>query len=259
MKIPRRKFIAAASGLLIPKTFDIFVPRLEAQLSVPGWSICTASTQHTQQTNSNPYLLPSLQGWWKLYDGVSASTAVDSSGNSRNGTYNGSVTTSTSGATFAYALGNNVTIPNNTNLFVQPGTISAWVNWTTGHSTYNIWGSAVATADAIAGFAFTSAGVPKLYAINVSSYTSSGGVIPSTTWTHVAVTISGTAVVFYINGAQVGTATTGAVSWQNSYALAIGNDRQDAIYFSGQMKYIAFFNSALTGTQIANLYNYGTP
>jgi hypothetical protein len=83
--------------------------------------------------------------------------------------------------------------------------------------------------------------------------------IPTGVYTHVAVTISGTTLQFYINGSPVDTFTYSATRPSSTGRLKIGA-REDAEFgpeasFDGTIDELELFNRALTATEIQSIYN----
>ena len=83
----------------------------------------------------------------------------------------------------------------------------------------------------------------------------SGTPLVLNTWTHVVMVHDGAKDIIYFNGAKVNDkAVTGNLN-NTTKPLGIGYDAIDnANYFNGSMDDVAFFNVALTATQVAALY-----
>jgi len=84
-------------------------------------------------------------------------------------------------------------------------------------------------------------------------------------WHHVAVTRSGTAIVLYIDGAVVDTATAGSVydtanSWSGHFLTSgMTTDGISYLYgFNGIISDTAMWKRALSGTEITDIYNAGS-
>lgn len=84
------------------------------------------------------------------------------------------------------------------------------------------------------------------------------GALPTNTWTHVAVTISGNTGKLFINGAPVATNTGMSLNpsalgtnWNYLGKSRFGNDP----YFAGKLDDVQFLSYALTDTQVAALVN----
>jgi len=84
----------------------------------------------------------------------------------------------------------------------------------------------------------------------------------SESWSHVAVTYNNSTglMTAYINGEQQGTSThTGTTTPSNANAW-IGNIANDSsVPFNGELSNIAVYNTELSSSNIATLYNSGTP
>ena len=81
----------------------------------------------------------------------------------------------------------------------------------------------------------------------------SGSNFASTAWTHVAITVSGATIVAYVNGTFIKSSTlaTGALSSTASATIGVGYTHN----FVGNMNNYRVYNSTLTSTQIAVIYN----
>ena len=94
---------------------------------------------------------------------------------------------------------------------------------------------------------------------NNGTIVQSSGTITTGTWTHIGVTFDGSGgVSFYINGSSAGTATAASSNPTNSGSLTIGK-AYNGNYFNGKIDEVALFNSALSSSQVASIYNSGVP
>ena len=107
---------------------------------------------------------------------------------------------------------------------------------------------------------------------NISFYTNDGAggspvqtnsttTIPINTWTHLAIVVDSGAsngTKFYFNGVQDATTGTHTVV-SNSANLNIGRRTTGSFYMNGKMSNISIWNTALTSTQVTELYNQGKP
>ncbi len=88
----------------------------------------------------------------------------------------------------------------------------------------------------------------------------SSGSVTYNQWHHVAVTVNGTSVSFYIDGQPAGTSTITGI---NSFAdknFIIGDVSYSTTYeFAGLISNPKMFNTALSSTDVETLYNYGSP
>lgn len=85
--------------------------------------------------------------------------------------------------------------------------------------------------------------------------------LPLSTWLHYVIVYDGTNVKWYKNGTSTGSATAGTINTatgdinvgrRGAGAMAVG-------YFDGLIDEISVFDTALSATQVATLYNSGTP
>jgi hypothetical protein len=81
------------------------------------------------------------------------------------------------------------------------------------------------------------------------------------TWYMVAVSKSGTSVKFYVNGSQQGTTQTcaSATVYNGTAAFEVGQFAASPDYFDGLIDEASVWTRELTGTDISDLYNSGTP
>lgn len=80
--------------------------------------------------------------------------------------------------------------------------------------------------------------------------------IAVTTWTHVALTRSGSVCQFYLNGAAV--ATTGTCPANTLTTTRIGNRNGGARWFDGKLDDVRIYNRVLSPQEVANIYRNGT-
>jgi uncharacterized repeat protein (TIGR02543 family) len=82
-------------------------------------------------------------------------------------------------------------------------------------------------------------------------------------WTHVAATYDGANMKIYINGALNAGVSANNDVWDSSGTLYLGNNPEIAASYSGanfngQLDELGWFNSALSATDIASIYNAGS-
>ncbi|MFH0870343.1 MAG: LamG domain-containing protein [archaeon] len=79
-------------------------------------------------------------------------------------------------------------------------------------------------------------------------------------WTHVVFTYNGTRAIIYKNGAQTGSASTTSLADINTKDLYIGakNSTDRTRDFNGSIDEVGVWNRALSSTEVADLYNYGS-
>ena len=76
-------------------------------------------------------------------------------------------------------------------------------------------------------------------------------------WYHIALTRSGTAFTFYVNGSPIGTDTETVVLPSMTAPLTIGN-AEGQFYFNGDLDEVSIYSTALSAGQIAAIYNAGS-
>ncbi len=93
--------------------------------------------------------------------------------------------------------------------------------------------------------------------------TNSGGTPPyvADTWYHFVGTWDGSDMVTYINGVALGTtAFTGPITYDATEETFIGRrGHGQSRYFVGNIDEVSIWNTALSGANVATLYNSGTP
>ena len=96
---------------------------------------------------------------------------------------------------------------------------------------------------------------------NTSSYSASD--LLDNTWNHLALTISGTTVKIYEDGSlKYTTALSNSYVAQSNALFRIGSNLGESAFYNGLMDEVAFFERALTSTEISQIYNdqnYLTP
>jgi hypothetical protein len=202
------------------------------------------------------------------FDETSGTTAADGI----RGTA-GNATLSTTGATFVadrtgLALGNALTL-DGTNGYAtalcpivnnqQQLSISLWVNL----SNYTTWGSFVKDWTSNTLFHFGLEGSNHTFSnyLNGGNSVVSSATISLNTWHNVAVTFDGTTKTenLYLDGSLVGTSTTAIASLTTTgvQTMGVGADYNGAEKLNGQIDDLAFFNNALTQSDITAIYQNG--
>ena len=74
-------------------------------------------------------------------------------------------------------------------------------------------------------------------------------------WYHVICTHDGTAIRIYVNGALEGTLATTAAPAQNANPIQIGGNTDQSFYFPGGLDDVRLYDAALSGTEVATLFN----
>lgn len=206
-------------------------------------------------------------GYWRLGE-VSGTTAADSGGGALDGTYTGGVTLGEAGAPDTEA--DTAVLLNGTTGYVAlptaaalnitgPITMDGWVKTTSAAAHSNLVGG-FQNGGGFPGYGFRlNNGLPGYYSSIAASW-----VEPSTSvrvndgaYHHVAVAVSGTTATFYIDGTNVGSATS-AQPGSYSGARALGRAAQVATEFlAGTMDDWAIYPSALSAVRILAHYRAG--
>ena len=212
-------------------------------------------------------------GWWRGDDGAAPTTALDSSGNGRDGAYTSGATTST--ATFPPGLFNNdsvfqldgtndqVTVPHNT-AFNLTGdiTIAFWMRKTAEATDYQrLVGKGASNVRTFGVWEDAGAGQRILFqqyngsggsVLDLWTTNNAAGTVPLNTWKHVACTIEGTAVTIYLDAVSNVTGTRTVAPGTDSQPVRLGHGEIHT-YFPGQLDEVRLFNRALVLSEIQML------
>ena len=225
-------------------------------------------------TYSSEVLADSPLAYWRLGE-ASGTTAVDSSGNGRDGTYGGSYALAQSGALTDpdTALGitgttGRMNMSGASWMNVSTWTVEAFVKKPAGANARLVVREPAATPVA-ANYPWslqstsTDKLTPVVYAGGTAKVYSSTAGIGGGAWHHVAVTWDGTTIRMYVDGAASGTGTPGgAISTSSTTDITVGNARAT----SSDLNYgvngvgvdeVAFYGSALSAARILAHYNAG--
>ena len=139
-------------------------------------------------------------------------------------------------------------------------TVTGWFNYDTLQTVIISSGTSTSARLAIRPESTSSIRVTLMGNIYDVSLGISGG-ISSCTWYHFACVINGTSLTLYINGSASdgGSATVSSLSSGWADGLDIGRNTPNWTasprYFDGKLDELAVFDSALTSTQVADIYN----
>lgn len=205
-------------------------------------------------------LADSPVAYWRLGES-SGKTAVDSSGNGRNGIYLNGVALAQSGAISGDADkavtidGNNddIQILSDVPNLTASHSIEAWI-YPTSFSNYNVIVDSQTTAG-------TANNQYDLYLANdgkAYSYMTSGcgtaSALSTNTWNHVVTTYDGTNIRMYLNGSLSNTCAQSKPSVTTAY-LRLGTRAYRVYPFAGNLDEISIYNTALSGPQITAHYD----
>jgi hypothetical protein len=196
----------------------------------------------------------SLVSWWKFDEGTSTSSADSSDSNT--GTLSGStIPTWVTGKVGAYALNFNgstayVDTGASANLQLSVFTYAAWVK------TSSASDQSIISIGTSGGTEFRVNSDLTMYLIktNLAAIGLSTGKVTSGTWTHVAVTYDSSGnYSFYVNGAAAGSGTSPQTF------IWIGNGligrQTSGEYFNGSIDDLRVYDTAMSASQVAALYN----
>lgn len=79
-------------------------------------------------------------------------------------------------------------------------------------------------------------------------------VITLNTWQHVALTFSGTACTFYLNGASIGTSTGLVAPVSGTVNAIVGNNSGNTNYFDGKIDNLSIYSRSLSANEISKIY-----
>jgi hypothetical protein len=207
-------------------------------------------------------------GYWRLGE-KSGTVAYDSSGNNINGSYLGNGGTLNQPGVLTNDSDSSVQFNGSTDRMVVPYTVAlnpstfsveAWAKVTGGNGTYRtvIMSREGSTTPDLHGYNFY-AGLNERWQGWVGYGTSfspiHGDIIQYNTWTHLAMTYNGTTQFFYVNGVLAGSASVALIP-NTAAAFDIG-DAYTGYRFPGNIDEVAFYNYALSPTQVAAHYNSG--
>ena len=199
-----------------------------------------------------------LVGWW-----LAEGNALDQAG-TNNGTLVGNTTYGVGRVGQAFMFdgnGDGMAVGNASNLRLQDFTVEAWVKRaSTSIVSYGAAGAAVIFGYGSGGYALMldSSGHPDFGQLDVGGIIVSAIAITDTNFHHFAVTKSGSAVVFYVDGVAYPAAAYNA-TFASASGAAIGA-RGDTLgnSFLGSIDEVSVYNRALAVTEIQSIYIAGS-
>lgn len=206
-----------------------------------------------------------LVGWWRFDEGSGVSTE-DRSGKGNAGDLTGHAPSWATGirkGALSFNGSTYVQVANSSSLAVIGDiTITAWVNLVN-YTTYN--GIVGKTNGAIpASYDYyicqngdgRGAGKIAFFRGNGAAWGEVDGtaVIPIGVWSFIAVTMSGTTVTHYLNGAANGSGTLSTTVGDGGGSLLIGSRADSATFMNGLMDDVRIYNRALTASDVYSLF-----
>jgi len=213
-----------------------------------------------------------LSGWWKLNE---KSYAEDATGYGNNGSWVAAPTPTSSvpsAITFPdpKALtfnGSSQYVNLGTNIAKTNYTISAWIkpasfpstggqsivfSVDSAQSNNNAWGIYTNNSGL---YVYASSGSGGQAALMDTTYNASSGNYPTTSWTHILVTVDGSNIKFYRNCNLINTVAQTVQMGGTAYGLSIGRyGAYNGYYFNGSIDDVRIYNRALTAGEISGLY-----
>jgi hypothetical protein len=203
----------------------------------------------------SPVITPSgLVSWWR-----GEANTLDSVG-SNPGTLTGNATYAPGevGQGFSFsAPGDYVLITNSLSLQVQDLTIEAWIKRSSTTVIGNGNGNILAYGPG--GYAFwMNGGKQPILSIGAQADAeSTGAMITDTNFHHVAVTKSGSTVIFYVDGVASAPGTlTGSFTFTTPLCIGANGSFQDT--FLGTIDEVSLYNRALSPSEIQSIYAAGS-
>ena len=193
------------------------------------------------------------------FDEGTGTRAADSSGNGNNGTLVNGTTWSTT-AKFGRAanfdgVDDRIDVADSNSLDLGAGmTLEAWVRPTANSGYRTVVLKEVSGELAYSLYAADSdhATHPSgwVRVAGVSHYADATAALPLSTWTHVAVTYNGAALVYYVNGVQTRSTVVSGSIMTSGMPLRIGSNTIWGEYFQGQIDEVRVYNRALSQSEI---------
>lgn len=235
----------------------------------PGtwYYVVSAQTSSGESANSSEAIaVTAVQlHTWLTFDETSGTAAADSSGNNHSGTLLGGVTHAAGKSNSAVSLDGSsgyVSLPNDLVADVSDFTVAAWVFWNGGAAWQRVFDFGSGTGrylhlspkggpDNRVHFAITTNGSYGEYRLDGTA------ALPTGQWTHVAVTLSGTTLTLYVNGAAANSLSNVPFApWRIGPTAQnwIGRSQFPADpYFNGLVDEFRIYRGALSASRVAAL------
>ncbi|MEI6222441.1 MAG: LamG-like jellyroll fold domain-containing protein [bacterium] len=242
-----------------PSTWSSFLPVAQQPY---GKELPNNGASETQYSAGNANMTGNVL---LLHLNEASGTLVDSSNTSNNATKVGNPTYGVTGQ-FNTALSFNssadyLTINNNSSLNPPTAmTLEAWVKWNISPSTGAQWATIAGKGDN-AGYLLQHNNTNTAFEFAVQAATNRTYILSTTTptmgtWYHVVGTYDGTSIRLYVNGIQERTGSLSGAprSTANPFQIARSNGGRS---FIGNIDELAFYNRALSATEVLNHYQRG--
>ncbi|MDP4182114.1 MAG: LamG-like jellyroll fold domain-containing protein [Bacillota bacterium] len=230
----------------------------------PTKASTTSAFTPTNTPTPAPTGLWNIARWYK-FDETSGTVAADSSGNLQNGTVNNGATWVTNAKMYGGLDLNGsdqyVSLPAGITSSLNDFTISAWVNLDTLNTWVRIFDFGVGTNSYMHLTAKSGSGVLK-FGITTNGYANEEQIngtsaLPTGSWQHVAVTLSGNKGSLYLNGQLVGTnnnMTLKPSSLGDTTLNYIGKSMFNDPNLDGKVDDFRIYNKALSTSEISSIY-----
>jgi hypothetical protein len=221
------------------------------------------SSVSTDQSNASGTWDSNYVGVWHLPNGTTLS-GNDSTSNANNGVITGATATAgeIDGGAALSGSSQYITVGNGSSLEVTGNlTIEAWIHPTDFSNYDEILGKTAGSGGNIPApydfYLAAGGGTPEFYSGNGSGYSNvSGSSAPITgAWSHIAVTMLGSTVTHYLNGANNGSGTENATPGDGGTAAIIGSRTDKFTMFKGGMDEVRVSKIARSADWIATEYN----
>ena len=255
-------YTTVASGIADPLTYT------DSPDSGTWYYVVSAMTASGESANSSEVVaVTSVQPHTQLtFDESSGTTAADATGNGHTGTLVGGASRTVGKSGNAVLLDGStgyVSLPNDIVEDISDFTIAAWVYRNSATTKY--WERIFDFGSGTGRYMMltpTGTNGNVNFSITLNGYHNQRQVtgtapVPTGQWTHVTVTLSGTTLTLYVNGAQVGQTTGVAFTpWRIGPTAQnwLGHSQFSADpYFNGAIDDFRIYRGALSSTQIATL------
>ena len=208
--------------------------------------------------------VPDMLAWLK-FDETIGTNAADSSGHGNLGTLNGGFTWAAGKMSNAVSLGGAsgyAALPNGAVSALNDFTISAWVNLNANNTWNRLFDFGTGTSaymflspkggSGVVRYAITTAGGGGEQQINGTA------ALPTGSWQHVAVTLSGNTGTLYVNGQQVGQHTNMTLkpsSLGNTTQNYVGKSQYNDPYLGGTVDDFRIYPRGLSAAEVLALFN----